>query len=295
MSMKKNTELYQKNIEKNISAIRSILRKLAMRNQPPLSLYEGILNQSSRQITSKWLAGRKYCRTFFVQEAFETLYPTKYTQISLCLDAMVNILDDLLDELLDKEVKMNYILEFLRIFSVFEKECPPEIHEVLKNYFDKLITLALAENYYQKQIIQERDLDKIVKDSADLLVCRGMDIDIFIEIALLKFRKKKIIHAIREMGRVFRAFNILKKDIKDIEYDRRNNIDTVVTLVLSKHHLNFAFYIDRVLDLLSESADLTRKDIDNFSRKERSFLPVYNFYQMIQKEKEEIAQLTQSL
>ena len=294
--MKNNCKIYQKSIKKNIFGIKTILKNLGMEEEVPLSLYETVLNQSANMITSKWLSGRKYCRTYFTQKAFGKLYQAKYTQISLCIDAMVNILDDLLDERLDKQAKTEYLLEFLRVFSVYNSECPSKkIQICLEEYFNKLITLAIAENFYQQRITQEQNINKIIKNSADLLICRGRDIDIFIEIALLEFKNQKAIPPIKEMSRMFRALNILKKDIKDIPHDQESNIETAVILVLSKDKINFSIYINNLLNLFSEKTNLIMKSIGKSNKRPLHLLPIYNFNQMIQKEKKEILKIVQSL
>lgn len=293
MTNKTNIKIYHQSIKKNILGVKSILKKLRMKKLP-LSLYENVLTQTSDQIISNWATGRKYSRTLFAQNAFGKWYPIKYTQLSLCIDTMVNILDDFLDEVLDKKTRVNYIIEFLRIFSTYESECPLKIHRSLKEYFEKLITLAVAEGFYQKQIAQEKDLNKIVKDSADLLICRGQDIDVFIEIALLNFKNRKAIPVIKKIGRIFRALNILKKDIKDIEHDQKNKIDTVVTLIFSRDDINFSVYIGNLLNFFIERVNLILKPIST-EKKDSRFLPIYNFNQMIQKDKKEILKIIQSL
>lgn len=294
--MKKNTKIYNQGIKKNILGIKSILKKLKIKEQPPLSLYEDILNCSSSQITSKWLSGRKYCRTHFVQKMFGKLYPIKHTQSSLCIDAMVNILDDLLDEPLNKKSKAEYVIEFLRIFSIYNSEYTSKKNQKsIEKYFNKLITLAIAENFYQKQIIQEQNINKIVSKSIDLLICRGMDMDIFIEIALSEFKNKKAMQNIKKISRIFRAINILKKDIKDIQHDQKNNIETVIILVLSKNKINFSVYIDNLLNLLSEKSNSIIKSINQLEKKDLCFLPAYKFNKVIHKEKKEIKQLIKLL
>ena len=137
-------------------------------------------------------------------------------------------------------------------------------------------------------------MNKIVKDSADLLICRGADIDIFIEITLLGFKNQKTMPAIKEMSRIYRALNILKKDIKDIAHDQENNIETIVTLVLSKNKANFSIYIKDILNLFSEKTNLITNSFGKLNKKSLHLLPIYNFHQMIQK-KREILKIVQSL
>jgi hypothetical protein len=293
--MKDISGIYQKSIKKNILGIKTILKDLGIEKEIPLTLYKNILNQSANNIISKWVSGKKYCRTYFTKKAFGRLYPVKYTQISLCIDAMVNILDDLLDESLDKKTKSDYVIEFLRVFSLYNnKYTSKEIQKSLEKYFNKLITLAIAENFYQNKIAQEQNPNKIIKNSADLLMCRGMDIDIFVEIALSSsgFKDKRTIMTIKRISKVFRGINILKKDIKDIQHDQKNNIETIVTLVLSKSKVNFSLYINSLLNLFSNKTNLIMKSV---SKKSLRLLPVYNFNQMIQEEKKEILKIIQSL
>jgi hypothetical protein len=294
--MKDISRSYQKGVRKNILEIKTILKDLRIEKEIPFSLYKNVLDQSANNIISKWVSGKKYCRTYFTKKAFGRLYPAKYTQISLCIDAMVNILDDLLDESLAKKTKSKYVIEFLRVFSLYNNKyiISKEIQKSLEKYFNKLITLAIAENFYQNKIAQEQNLNEIIKNSADLLMCRGMDIDIFVEIALSGsgFKDKRIIMTIKRISKLFRGINILKKDIKDIQHDRKNNIETIVTLVLSKSKVNFSLYINSLLNLFSNKTNLMMKSV---SKKSLRLLPVYNFNQMIQEEKKEILKIIQSL
>ncbi len=203
---------------------------------------------------------------------------------------MVNMLDDLLDESLEKKEKSEYVIEFLRIFSLFNKERPPErISDFLFQYFNKLITLAIAENFYQKEIKHEKDINKIVITSADLLICRGMDIDIFNEIALFGYKNHRTEKTIKDIARIFRAINILKKDIKDIEHDKKNKINTAVTLIYSRNDIDFSFYINSVLRLFTKKIRLILNRIDlNKNKKPSQFTPIYNFDKMIKNDKKEI-------
>ena len=81
-----------------------------------MSSSKEILNLSSENVTKKWLSGKKYIRTDFVKKAFSKFYPYKQIDISILIDAMINILDDILDEELNLKEKALYVIEFLRIF-----------------------------------------------------------------------------------------------------------------------------------------------------------------------------------
>jgi len=273
---------YRSTLKGNILDIESILRELEMKNSPPISIFKNILIQSSEEITQKWLLGKKYCRTYFINKAFGSLYPNKYLDLSLSIDAMINILDDLLDESLEEKTKTNYIIEFLRVSSVlYRNPIPEKIQKALKIYFEKLITLAVTEQIYQEQIKKEKRIDKVIQDSVDLLICRATDIDVFTEIGLVEFSNKKLAEKIKKLARLFRAINILKKDIGDIEHDKKNNIDTIVTLMYSRGEDSFIRYINGVADSIVETMKPTMKQGETTTPS-----PIYKFKQAIRKERE---------
>lgn len=274
--MEKNIKTYQKSKEKNLLDIKKILKNRKITN-PDISIYNTFFEKSIFFITNKWQSGKKYSRTFFIQNIFQKKYPQKYTELSLSIDAMVNILDDLYDENLNSQEKGIYVLEFLRIFSIYSNKTNIKVDKFLSNYINKLITLAVAENFYQEKIKLENNLDIIINDSADLLICRGMDIDIFVQIALLdKKLKDNLKKEIENIGRIFRAINILKKDINDIDYDKKNNMETVVTIILEKKEINFQEYVNKLIENLFIKQ---KAYIDNILKKDKSFLSVINNFQ----------------
>jgi len=292
---KKLISIYQKTTKENLRNIDSILKSIGIRKKDILPTYRKILDLSAGKITNKWLSEEKYCRTYFVKKAFRNLYPEKHTKLSLTIDAMVNILDDLLDESLKEKEKEIYVIEFLRVFSIYNKEVfSKDISQMLSDYLEKLITLAVAEKVYQKQISLEKNIKTIANKSAELLICRGMDIDIFVSIALLKYKKWKTADLIKKIARIFRAIDILKKDIKDIKHDKENKIKTIITLLLEKKRIDFSQYISLLLDLLTEKIEQELEGYDLSAHKSHpQFQPVYNFYRLIEQEKKEVNNLSQ--
>ena len=149
---------YEKSVSTNLSDIKKIL---GVRTQKfnNISDYRNLLITSSKSMVIKWKSNKKYLRTEFVLRAFVELYPVKLIEQSIMVDAMINILDDLLDSNLDKQDKMLYILEYLRVFSIYNFSLPSlRVQKVMGNYFDKLITLAVAEFNYQEEIVNENVL-----------------------------------------------------------------------------------------------------------------------------------------
>ncbi|MFC1678204.1 hypothetical protein ACFLZ9_00525 [Patescibacteria group bacterium] len=283
--MKKLITSYEKSVSNNIQEIQSILKTLGMTQKELLPAYKQVLTMSSKNISGKWKSGRKYARTLFVKRAFSKNYPEKITELSLTIDAMVNILDDFYDEKMSQDEKALYIIEYLRVFALYSNINPDKkIQKAVGLYFNKLITLAVAENIYLVQIKKEKALDKIIEYSAGLLLCRSMDIDIFNEVALVNYKDKKLANKTMLMGRIFRAINILKKDIVDIEYDKKNNLESVVTHVFDKKGKKFIQYIDGLVTHLFEYA----KKNHILVSKGTANIPLNNYFKLINKEVKEI-------
>ena len=252
--MQQLISLYEKSVEENLKDIRSVLEQLGMLNPELEKTYEQVLTMTSQNITGKWQAGRKYARTYFSKKAFSKYYPEEYLKLSLCIDAMVNILDDIYDENMNKETRGLYLVEFLRISSLYNlNKLTKNIQAAVGHYFNQLITLAVAEGVYFKMIENEKELDKMVKLSADLLLCRAQDIDIFNEIALINCKESEK-EKIKTIGRIFRAINILKKDVADIEYDKSNNMISVVTHMSDRMDVKFSEYLKELTNYLLEKA-----------------------------------------
>lgn len=271
----------------NLRDIEKILASHNMRSQEFLSEYENALELSSRQIIDKWSTGRKYARTLFTMRAFDDLYPDKVLELSIMVDVMVNILDDFYDEIMSKEERALNLIEFLRVFSKFNQAVQVEkVREPLSLYYNKLISLALAEKIFAKAIAEENELETVVKLSVKLLLFRGMDMDIFNEIAVAGHEEITEEKEIIKVGRIFRAINILKKDIEDIEYDKKNNLDSVVINVIEREEFNFEEYVFGILNTVSSSLNEENKAFNDVMGK--NLLPIINYQKMIEDEKEEI-------
>ena len=117
--MKEVIRIYKKSVDKNLKDIRSILKKLDMNDPAVFAACKEALKASSTNVAKKWLSGRKYSRTVFVKQAFGKFYPKKYIEISISIDAMINILDDLIDEDVDNKEKTLFMFEFLRVYSLY--------------------------------------------------------------------------------------------------------------------------------------------------------------------------------
>jgi len=285
--MKEIIKIYKKSVDKNLIDISSILKKLGIKNPEVILSCRSILKLSSENITKKWLSGKKYVRTGFVREAFSDFYPKKYIEISMLIDAMINILDDLIDEQIDNKEKFLYIVELLRIFSSYSlNKQEKKIQTVVGHCFNKLISLAVAEDVYRKMITKEKRIEKIIDYSIETFNCRSMDIDVFNEIALIDYKGDSMAKKIKEIGRIFRAVNILKKDIGDIEYDRKKGMETIITHMAARKDYYFSKYIKNLLSHFLDEADKTRLSAKSLNIKIKT--PINNYYKMIERDKAKI-------
>jgi len=218
---------------------------------------------------------------------FGSYYPIKNLKLSILIDAMVNILDDFFDEQMDKETKSLFILEYLRVFSTYSKTIDdPILEDLIASYFNKLITLAVAESLYMEKVKKESDLKKVVEYSKILLTLRGMDIDIFVEIATLNNKRLKNNQDLMKLARSFRAINIFKKDIGDIDYDRKQGQETLVTFMYSKDKEKLNSYVDLVLSELRKSSEAFLEKLISSKNDESRFIGNSFNNQMLENTKE---------
>jgi hypothetical protein len=133
---------YLSTIEDNLKEVNDILIQLNISNIP-IEQFEGILYQSSNRLTERWRTGRKTVRTQIARMLIPN-YPKSVLHISLAIDAIINLLDDLLDEILVDEQKASYILEMVRVLALFNHlQVAPRFQTRIAEYFNKCICIGL--------------------------------------------------------------------------------------------------------------------------------------------------------
>ncbi len=222
--MKDLERQYKKTIKLNLKKLNYIVKKeIKIKNPQANKIIENSLNIAYKHLAKKWLNEEKYLRTYFAKKAIP-FYPEKIINLSISLDATINILDDLFDEKLETEIKALYILELLRSLTVtYNHKYNKKITEIMENYFNKIISIAVLESFYKELLEKETDFDKVVELSMQIYDCRSLDMDIYVELPLMnkKLKNKK---EIMEISRTFRAVNLIKKDITDLKHDEENQI-----------------------------------------------------------------------
>lgn len=279
---------YLEKANDNLADIRQAFETLGIDHKNYLSKYKKILAQSAEYVSSRWLRGEKYTRTEFVLRAFGPKYPEEVLSISLSMDAMINILDDLLDENLDPEIKKLFVIEYLRVFASYNVMISNlSTNKNVSVYFNKLIMLAVFENEILNEFSQAYSIKKMVPMALKLSLSRAQDIDIFVQLATEKMKisnNKK--DQLMRSARHFRAMNILKKDILDIEHDNKNGQKTLVTVAKSRGVKFFREFIRALCDEISKGALTTLS-----STKGGRLPPSATFYDMLKREQEAIEKM----
>ncbi len=255
--IQKIVENYRESISLNIDVIRSEINDNPVINdKETIKLYEEILSKTSQVVSERWLKKEKYLRTKHTVSVFGDNFPKDLLILSLCVDAMVNILDDFYDEPLSKEQKQIYLIELLRVNSIINCKIPSlNLLADLGEYFDKLITLAIAENFILQQIKENLEFEFVISQGSSLLLTRAYDMDIFVQIAEHNNTQNTLIYEFR----ILRALNILKKDILDLRRDIETDQESIVTCVYQSDLPNESVLVGIANKILSQKKDKRAK------------------------------------
>ena len=284
--MKDIIEIYQDTVKENLNSLEKILKSdIGIENSEILKKMGDILHISSDNLVSKWKESRKYMRTSFVKKALPT-YPDDVLKLSISLDAIINLLDDILDENMNKELKSLYIVELIRVFSIYNYQNLEKLYsESIGNYFNKIISIAILEDFYKDFIKNTSDSKKILDLSIQIYNCRSLDMDIFTELPLIRLYNKlddELLKVVK-VSRIFRALNLIKKDIKDVEHDKENDIETAITLLYSRD--DFKSVLGGLITHYKNIGDEIESNKDNIK------IIISNFKEMLRNEISEIENL----
>jgi hypothetical protein len=257
-------------------------------NDPYLmELFSKVLQSSKNDLIEKWTSGKKYLRTLSVMKAFPE-YPMNSLSISISLDAMINIFDDLFDENLEKDIKNFYLVEIFRMLANYHYQ---EFNENLKyyvgNYFNKIIMIALLEKHFYDLMMNDKEERHLLTNAAYVYDIRSLDIDIFVEIPLLAANTIQSKDEILKVARIFRALELLKKDFLDVEYDLANGQETLFTMFWNRK-------ID-LRNLISKLTDLYLERAKNIVCKECSKVTVDKFISMSESEAKRVKEYIENL
>jgi hypothetical protein len=257
-------------------------------NDPYLmELFSKVLQSSKNNLIEKWTSGKKYLRTLSVMKAFPE-YPMNSLSISISLDAMINVFDDLFDENLEKDIKHFYLVEIFRMLANYHyQEFSENLKYYVGNYFNKIIMIALLEKHFYDLMMNDKEECHLVKNAAHVYDIRSLDIDIFVEIPLLAANNIQFKDEILKVARIFRALELLKKDFLDVEYDLANGQETLFTMFWNRK-------ID-LRNLISKLTDLYLERAKNIVCKECSKVTVDKFISMSESEAKRVKEYIENL
>jgi hypothetical protein len=243
------SNLYFETVNESIDLLIDILEHININNSTYKEELSDVLNASAQNIISKWKNHKKTLRTKVIYDIIPN-YPEHLLKKSLLLDATVNILDDIYDETLTKEQTSIYIIELLRILSLFNQEDKfTSYSNEVSNYFNKLLCIATLEKIYKEKIEKSPTFDDVVKYSIECYNSKSMDIDIFIELPLLEMGvDSDRIGELVSLINVYRALYIIFKDISDLEHDKKNDIKTPIVIISETFSEEKSDYIRSLVD-----------------------------------------------
>lgn len=273
--------LYNDSVYNNLKIIDKIINSDIGLNDPYLmELFNKILQTSKNELIEKWRTGKKYLRTLTAIKAFPN-YSSDSLNLSISIDAIINILDDLLDENLEKQAKIFYIVEIIRTLANYHYQKSNEaLRHCIGNYFNKCIMIALLEKHFYDLLRNTKENDYIIKYPTYIYDIRSLDIDVFIEIPLLASNTIQFKDDVLKVARTYRALELIKKDILDVEHDIDNGIDTIFTILWNRKN-----------DLLSSVSNLTELYLERTRKttgSEYSNIIIDNFISMSENEAKEI-------
>ncbi len=280
------SETYLATIGDNLQAIDGILQDLGIGEAVPLSQFQEALQMSAGHLVRYWQMGRKVLRTRIAQEMIPG-YPASVLNLSLMLDATINVLDDLLDELLTKEEKGIYILEMARILAIYNQlDIPAPLRERIAAYFNKCICIVLPEIVYKERLKATRDFDRRLVYAEQCYDSKSLDMDIFVELPLLEmFGPDVPIQGVVSLARVHRAVSLLHKDLADLEHDRTNHTETPLVILAEEGEEQLRRYLQELLARYRRRSEQDHRGDGNFAPFTRRIQAMI---------REEIANLTQA-
>lgn len=245
----------------SIDSIRKILDNLINDSDVIDAYLNKIIEESSSTLVSKWKVNKKILRTSYMYRLIPN-YPEKILELSIIIDAIVNLLDDLYDEILSKEQRALIIIELLRLLPFVIKPYPKPVGLKISEYFNKILTVALTESIYKQLIEETIDLNEKLKYFIECYNFKSKDIDLFVELPLIELGiNEESIKNTVSLFNIYRALHIISKDIMDISHDLKNHTFTPIILLMQTEN-DFRSYMNRVTDYYNDLSIKIAKEND---------------------------------
>jgi|GEM_PF-2146786 hypothetical protein len=205
------------------------------------------LDDVLRGCITDWENERKSLRTTAVVNALghavDGTVPTVCLDVLVSLDAVINVLDDIIDDSApSKADKIGYTANAAFATTLLYGSLPDSVRErateQLFEYLTQLFQTPRVESELLAGMQRKTSREDQVAVATEIYQYRGLDIDAFVELALLLYTdstqsdmEPSVRQALHEDLVTYRARRLLFKDVYDIQRDYR---DDDVTPVLAR-------------------------------------------------------------
>ncbi len=248
-------QVYTSTVNDNLEGIEDILKEVQAQGSVPIEQFAQILSVTSNNLATMWQTGRKTLRT---QIAYEIIpdYPEHILKLSLAIDAITNLLDDLLDEVMSKEQRGLYILELVRVISLTIAQLEPKFQIPVANYFNKGICIVIPEIAYTEQIKATNVFEERLYLASQCYKFKSLDMDIYIELPLIELCDNLAeVENIVRLARIHRAICLVKKDYGDLERDAENGTETPIAILAGEGETSLQKYINVLVNMFEDEAE----------------------------------------
>lgn len=268
-TIKELSNKYNNYLNKDFS-LAEIIKELNIQEEFKNEDSFNIISQSSKKLTNKWNTGRKTLRTKIAYDLIPN-YPLEILDISLMIDAKINLLDDLLDEVMNKDEKAYYIIELIKLEAKINQiEISLEIKKSISKYFSKILSIAITEEIYKEKIKNSNNFDDRLSFAVDCYNFKSLDMDIYFELPLMKnnFNRKQIDEIIF-FTRISRALSLVYKDFLDLEHDQKNKTETPLLILYTEEKQKIYVYLKKIIARYKEKSS---KKIISSNNKDLKFM-----------------------
>jgi len=223
------------------------------------------LNKLLDDIAGQWRKGEKSIRAHPVSNVLST--DTKVNnslQTSLVgLDALINCLDDIIDtENLTDEEKITYTANVAFSIPQIMKGSNEvdESYQIFSNYWTDIFQIPVVEERLNKKIENSKSKQKAIEAALKSYEYRARDIDIFTRIGYQLTEPDLPKDQLIDDLRTYRARELLVKDIKDIERDKKDNDPTPIIKILDNENYRNSL-IEEIYEKMSYESEQEYQEI----------------------------------
>jgi len=240
----------------------------------------GVHTSLERPLQS-WETGRKSFRTCPVLQVYEAVRDDPISdavkRTLTGLNATINVLDDIIDtrnlEKPDKiKLTANVAFAGMLAFTNIPASQRDRVVDTIIQYLTELFQIPLVEARSLTAIQEATSIDEIVQASSTCYAYRSRDINAFATLSgILHGMDDELLSQLADDLRVYRAHELIFKDITDIQVDLRDGDPTPIIAIIehSSHPRKVEHFITRIYDQFeysNVSRDIYRQELRSLER-----------------------------